>query len=598
MAANHGTHILVVDDEEGVRHLLRRILEPAGYEVRTATNAHEALRAMTQSAPAVVICDVHMPGPDGIWLAHHIREQSPHTAIILATFDASVPPTESMRPGIVAYILKPYDQQAVLTAVADAFLWWSTESQREVPPLVPRPAVNTPVPVTSAPANDRPLDDPAPKRSRSRQRARGRKVSARTLIVVGLVAVAVVASIASWKSRQSGRVLTRVAASAGMVVVYDGAGKTLVQGSGFFVAPDLFLTNHHIVDGGAATTIVIGTAEYRATATAGVDRLHDLVLLKTSSPAPSYLALAKRVPDQGDSIAVYGAPLGLTGTLTTGVVSTVPDPAAARLQITAPISPGSSGSPVVDGKGNVVGVAVSSNVLGQGLNFAVPANYVRALLDRISETQPLIAASRGAGDDRERHELIGPVRSVTKYSNGSFASRTQILFDRNGRLIEVRLGLDDAKTQYQYDDNGRLKAEIHSHGTAPADQWMFTPRGPHVVEATEPTSGHIKRVEYLEDGRLLLEEVRSGPQVLSSVRWTYDPVAWPAPAASREAAMKEARDALGNPTRRVLPDGSELIYTYDLDTHGNWVSREVAKQGPNRERTVISTERREIDYWE
>src|SRR5581483_26254 len=112
-------YVLIVDDEAGFRELMTRILAPTGYRLRTATNAHEALRIIAEETPAVAICDVHMPGPTGLWLAGQIRTLSPHTAMVLATSDPTVPPTESMRRGVVAYILKPYQRQAVLRAVAE-----------------------------------------------------------------------------------------------------------------------------------------------------------------------------------------------------------------------------------------------------------------------------------------------------------------------------------------------------------------------------------------------------------------------------------------------------------------------------------------------
>src|SRR5687767_96027 len=109
-----GTHVLVVDDQSGFRELLKRFLEPAGYEVRTASDAHEALARLADAPPAVAILDVHMPGPNGLWLANQIRSGSPTTAIVLATSDDTVPPVESLKKGVVAYIVKPLQRGAVL----------------------------------------------------------------------------------------------------------------------------------------------------------------------------------------------------------------------------------------------------------------------------------------------------------------------------------------------------------------------------------------------------------------------------------------------------------------------------------------------------
>src|SRR5438093_9377618 len=77
--------VLVVDDETGVRELIARWLASGGYDVRTASCADEALERVHDAAPAVAVCDVRMPGHDGLWLAKHIRDEAPETAVIMAT---------------------------------------------------------------------------------------------------------------------------------------------------------------------------------------------------------------------------------------------------------------------------------------------------------------------------------------------------------------------------------------------------------------------------------------------------------------------------------------------------------------------------------
>src|ERR1700757_284132 len=100
MAGPDDAYVLIVDDEEHIREMYQRILEAAGYTVETATNSHEALRLIAATPPAVAICDIHMPGPSGLWLADQIRAQSPHTAMLLATSDSKVPPIENLKKGV------------------------------------------------------------------------------------------------------------------------------------------------------------------------------------------------------------------------------------------------------------------------------------------------------------------------------------------------------------------------------------------------------------------------------------------------------------------------------------------------------------------
>ena len=92
----------------------------------------------------------------------------------------------------------------------------------------------------------------------------------------------------------------------------------------------------------------------------------------------------------GDTVFAVGNPQGLEGTFSQGIVSGIRQfDADSLLQITAPISPGSSGGPVVDSEGKVVGVAVATFKGGQNLNFAIPAKYVDELLQKAGKSEPL-----------------------------------------------------------------------------------------------------------------------------------------------------------------------------------------------------------------
>ena len=68
-------NVLIVDDENSVRNLMARWLEAGGYRVTTAGSAEEALGRLQESAPAVALCDIRMPGHDGLWLAERIRQR-------------------------------------------------------------------------------------------------------------------------------------------------------------------------------------------------------------------------------------------------------------------------------------------------------------------------------------------------------------------------------------------------------------------------------------------------------------------------------------------------------------------------------------------
>lgn len=122
-----------------------------------------------------------------------------------------------------------------------------------------------------------------------------------------------------------------------------------------------------------------------------LDREADLALLSvpTAIPkniAPLTLAPESCAPETGETVYALGNPEGMVGTISPGIVSAVmrSSQKKARIQITAPISTGSSGGPVVNNRGKVIGVAVGSLSEGQNLNFAIPVSLVHGLLKTAS----------------------------------------------------------------------------------------------------------------------------------------------------------------------------------------------------------------------
>jgi response regulator RpfG family c-di-GMP phosphodiesterase len=128
--------VLVVDDENGVRDLLARWLESGGYSVMTAGSAEEALGRLEASPPAVALCDIRMPGRDGLWLAERIRQSYPETAVIMATGVQEVgPAVKTLRQGVIDYLTKPFGRDRLQEAVTKGLEWhqsaWDARRWRE-----------------------------------------------------------------------------------------------------------------------------------------------------------------------------------------------------------------------------------------------------------------------------------------------------------------------------------------------------------------------------------------------------------------------------------------------------------------------------------
>jgi CheY-like chemotaxis protein len=124
-----GPTVLIVEDEAYLRELWRRALIGFGYEVIAVRGALEALPLLTHE-PHVAVCDVHLPGPNGLWLADQIRDASPTTAIVLATGDSTIPPVESLQPGVVAYLVKPFTLKQLQDAAEEGVRWSAVQRSR------------------------------------------------------------------------------------------------------------------------------------------------------------------------------------------------------------------------------------------------------------------------------------------------------------------------------------------------------------------------------------------------------------------------------------------------------------------------------------
>lgn len=185
----------------------------------------------------------------------------------------------------------------------------------------------------------------------------------------------------------------------------DAGGQPISLGSGFFVADDVIATNMHVIAKAAhGDAKLVGRSQtYAISGLVGKDEEHDLALLKIGGARGAALEIGDSGKlSVGDEIYVLGNPEGLEGTLSNGIVSGIRQVGGDNvLQITAPISPGSSGGPVLDQQGRVVGIAVATFKEGQNLNFAVPATYLAQLMRRMTELhalQPTFAKVRSTLD--------------------------------------------------------------------------------------------------------------------------------------------------------------------------------------------------------
>ena len=241
------------------------------------------------------------------------------------------------------------------------------------------------------------------------------------------------------------QIAKKALASTVLLVMEDANGQPLSLGSGFFVRNGQVATNLHVVKGASRgyAKLVSQKTKYDVEGITAVDAERDLVILKISVPGAQVISLGNSDTVQvGEPIYAVGNPRGLEGTFSQGIISSIRKVGTDKiLQLTAPISPGSSGGPVLNDKGHVIGVSVATFRGGQNLNFAIPSNYLKKLMEQIVPAKPL--------------SKVKPAES-----------KRSILADLGGRSAE---GVTGGKLTWEYSlnqvgsDSGRYAFSLRNH---------------------------------------------------------------------------------------------------------------------------------------
>jgi S1-C subfamily serine protease len=181
----------------------------------------------------------------------------------------------------------------------------------------------------------------------------------------------------------------------GILVQYDifrRAHYGQVQGSGFvynFSGQMLVITNNHVVDGAVNITVTFINGNGYAAKVLGSDPYVDLAVLRVNAPMEEYKPLdivSSSTLKVGDPVIVVGNPYGLAGSMSFGIVSALGRTISEErtggyaianvIQTTAPLNPGNSGGPLLNYRGQVVGITTAIISDSQGLGFAIPSNTI------------------------------------------------------------------------------------------------------------------------------------------------------------------------------------------------------------------------------
>lgn len=370
------------------------------------------------------------------------------------------------------------------------------------------------------------------------------------------------------------------------IVAMDENGTPTKLGTGFFVSSDgLVVTNFHVVSGaGSLAAINNNGATFRFEKVAARPQGVDLAILKFGATDVPFLTLGQSTNKvEGEKVIVIGNPSGLTGTVSDGIISAFrkdPD----YIQITAPVSPGSSGSPVMDESGKVIGVATWQKTEGQNLNFAIPVEtVVQAIASIGTNKQPLLLAPV------LRHEVRQfKAEAETKYL-------AQVAFSPDGRAIvsgcfNKSPPLSDGSTRLWDVETGREIRQLDTRETPSIfyRTLKFSPDGRYVLSLYskgkiciwEVATGRVIR-RLLSDIHSLREGTLSGAAFSPDGRSVVAAgdqdtiVVWDVKTGREISHFRDAEE--GDKRVSFSPDARFVIFGLDGADNRDWLSlRDVA----------------------
>jgi hypothetical protein len=190
----------------------------------------------------------------------------------------------------------------------------------------------------------------------------------------------------------------------------DENDRPLRQGSGFIVnGGAAIITNYHVIAGAQRVAVETSTGEtFPVTTALGVDEKTDVAVLGVESRGQ---LVALQLADSslvkvGEDVAAIGSPQGLENSISTGIVSGLRrlSDELSYIQMTAPISPGSSGGPLLNADGEAIGITTFLVRGGQNLNFCIPINYAKQMLN---QPKPVTLVALAARRQSKSSSLVG-----------------------------------------------------------------------------------------------------------------------------------------------------------------------------------------------
>lgn len=209
------------------------------------------------------------------------------------------------------------------------------------------------------------------------------------------------------------------------IELYDANRQAIASGSGFFISSDgKAVTNYHVIDGASYAKITLsdGTTTYDVKGVYDYDATADIALLQVNATNVPYLSLGTSANVVGGAtVYAIGSPLGLSNTISQGIISNVSRTidGANYIQTTAAISSGSSGGALITASGKVIGVTAGTIEDGQSLNMAVPITKLNSLSQTSVSSLASVVAKQSSSSTTSSGQLSASSNAVALSVGGS-----------------------------------------------------------------------------------------------------------------------------------------------------------------------------------
>lgn len=280
----------------------------------------------------------------------------------------------------------------------------------------------------------------------------GKRITKKKLIV--LLSIMAVCVIGIYYFFFYGPSINKVKDSVVMIEVYDSKGELLGRGSGFCAfKSDLIVTNFHVIEGAHEIKIITNDKNrYEAYKVVVFDYTNDLAILKTNvNLTPLQFGYEYEIKT-GKKIKTIGSPLGEMNTLSTGVISNADNDNG--IQISAPISHGSSGGVLLDNRNRVIGVTYAGYDIGENLNFAINIKLLKKLYKKYQNGDYRVISNSSSGNNIDYTSCYLYFNNELKFKGCNLYSE-----DKGGLYsvdsIDMLFRVTDSFTIYDYIESER-----------------------------------------------------------------------------------------------------------------------------------------------